>query len=98
MIFTCLQYYSDANDAESWMTEKMYVVSSEDYGRDEQSAMVGLHNIILCKDQIMNSLKRRVIVIVKSHRASRRIRPPRCLVQPLWLLPSSSTQLCFALS
>ena len=52
MIFTCLQYYSDANDAESWMTEKMYVVSSEDYGRDEQSAMVGLHNIIFCKDQI----------------------------------------------
>ena len=24
------------------MTEKMYVVSSEDYGRDEQSAMVSL--------------------------------------------------------
>ena len=23
------------------MTEKMYVASSEDYGRDEQSAMVG---------------------------------------------------------
>ena len=81
MIFTCLQYYSDANDAESWMTEKMYVVSSEDYGRDEQSAMVGLHNIILCKDQIINSLKRRVIIniIIKSRRASRRIRPPRCL-------------------
>ena len=80
MIFTCLQYYSDANDAESWMTEKMYVVSSEDYGRDEQSAMVGLHNIIFCKDQIINSLKRRVIIIIiKSHRASRRIRPPRCL-------------------
>ena len=71
MIFTCLQYYSDANDAESWMTEKMYVVSSEDYGRDEQSAMVGLHNIILCKDQIINSLKRRVIIII--------IKPPRCL-------------------
>ena len=35
------QYYSDSNDAESWMKEKMYVVSSEDYGRDEQSAMVG---------------------------------------------------------
>ena len=100
MIFICLQYYSDANDAESWMTEKMYVVSSEDYGRDEQSAMVGLHNIILCKDQIINSLKRRVIIIIiKSHRASRRIRPPRCLtstfclVRPLWLLPSSSIHL-----
>ncbi|XP_068689103.1 spectrin beta chain-like isoform X1 [Montipora foliosa] len=34
-----LQYYSDSNDVESWMMEKMYVVSSEDYGRDEQSAM-----------------------------------------------------------
>ena len=66
LIFTCLQYYSDANDAESWMTEKMYVVSSEDYGRDEQSAMVGLRNIILCKDQIINSLKRRV----QSHKST----------------------------
>ena len=49
MIFTCLQYYSDANDAESWMTEKMYVVSSEDYGRDEQSAMVGDTTLFLAK-------------------------------------------------
>ena len=39
------QYYSDSNDAESWMKEKMYVVSSEDYGRDEQSAMVGEKNL-----------------------------------------------------
>ena len=45
------QYYSDSNDAESWMKEKMYVVSSEDYGRDEQSAMVGekLKVIMFCK-------------------------------------------------
>ena len=49
MIFTCLQYYSDANDAESWMTEKMYVVSSEDYGRDEQSAMVGYTTLFFAK-------------------------------------------------
>ena len=49
MIFTCLQYYSDANDAESWMTEKMYVVSSEDYGRDEQSAMVGYTILFFAK-------------------------------------------------
>ena len=49
MIFTCLQYYSDANDAESWMTEKMYVVSSEDYGRDEQSAMVGDTTLFFAK-------------------------------------------------
>ena len=44
------------------------------------------------------------IFIIKSHRTSRRIRPPRCLTntfcvaQPLWLLPSSSSQLCFTLS
>ena len=49
MIFTYLQYYSDANDAESWMTEKMYVVSSEDYGRDEQSAMVGYTTLFFAK-------------------------------------------------
>ena len=36
----CPQYYSDANDAESWIKEKMPVVCNEDYGRDEQSAMV----------------------------------------------------------
>ena len=44
-----------------------------------------------------------MLIIIKSHRASRHIRPPRCLTntfcfaQPL-VLPSSSTQLCFALS
>ena len=38
--FSCPQYYSDANDAESWLKEKMPVVCSEDYGRDEQSATV----------------------------------------------------------
>lgn len=45
------QYYSDSNDAESWMKEKMYVVSSEDYGRDEQSAMVGRKSSVItfCK-------------------------------------------------
>ena len=43
--FNLFQYYSDSNDAESWMKEKMYVVSSEDYGRDEQSAMVGEKNL-----------------------------------------------------
>ena len=44
--FLFFQYYSDANDAESWMTEKMYVASSEDYGRDEQSAMVCKNNCV----------------------------------------------------
>ncbi len=35
-----LQYYADANEAESWMREKMPLVSSQDYGRDESSAKV----------------------------------------------------------
>lgn len=34
------QYYCDANEAESWMKEKMPLVSSEDYGNDEPSATV----------------------------------------------------------
>ena len=32
------QYHQDANEAESWMNEKMQLVSSEDYGKDEASA------------------------------------------------------------
>ncbi|KAI8480573.1 Spectrin beta chain, non-erythrocytic 5 [Branchiostoma belcheri] len=32
------QYYTDGNEAESWMREKMPLVCSEDYGKDVQSA------------------------------------------------------------
>ncbi|KAK0173670.1 hypothetical protein PV328_006832 [Microctonus aethiopoides] len=32
------QYYTDANEADSWMNEKMALVASEDYGVDEPSA------------------------------------------------------------
>ncbi|XP_063994705.1 spectrin beta chain, non-erythrocytic 5 isoform X3 [Diachasmimorpha longicaudata] len=32
------QYYADANEADSWMNEKMALVASEDYGVDEPSA------------------------------------------------------------
>ncbi|XP_076359799.1 spectrin beta chain, non-erythrocytic 5 kst [Tachypleus tridentatus] len=32
------QYYADVNEAESWMREKMSLVSSEDFGEDEPSA------------------------------------------------------------
>ena len=45
-----------------------------------------------------------IIIIIMSHRASTCIKPPCCLtntfclVQPLWLLPSSSSPLCFTLS
>jgi spectrin beta len=34
------QYYADANEAESWIREKMPLVCSEDYGRDEGTAKV----------------------------------------------------------
>ena len=39
------QYYSDANEAESWMKEKEPLVTSDDYGRDEASAKVSNFNI-----------------------------------------------------
>ncbi|XP_066999614.1 spectrin beta chain, non-erythrocytic 5 isoform X3 [Anabrus simplex] len=32
------QFYTDANEAESWMNEKMALVASTDYGEDEPSA------------------------------------------------------------
>ncbi|XP_025830723.1 spectrin alpha chain isoform X3 [Agrilus planipennis] len=32
------QYYADANEAESWMREKEPIVSSTDYGKDEDSS------------------------------------------------------------
>ena len=34
------QYYADANEAESWMKEKMPLVCSDDYGKDEAGAQV----------------------------------------------------------
>jgi spectrin beta len=33
-----LQFYTDANEAESWLNEKMALVASADYGEDEPSA------------------------------------------------------------
>ncbi|KAK7065236.1 Spectrin alpha chain, non-erythrocytic 1 [Halocaridina rubra] len=32
------QYYADANEAESWMTEKEPIAAANDYGKDEDSA------------------------------------------------------------
>ena len=34
------QYYADANEAESWMKEKMPLAGSQDFGTDEASAKV----------------------------------------------------------
>lgn len=33
-----LQFYTDANEAESWLNEKMALAASTDYGEDETSA------------------------------------------------------------
>ncbi|KAL8620004.1 hypothetical protein ACOMHN_015286 [Nucella lapillus] len=40
------QYYADANEAESWMKEKMPLVCSDDYGKDEAGAqaLLSRHN------------------------------------------------------
>ena len=35
-----LQYYADANEAESWIREKLPLVCSKDYGKDEPTAVV----------------------------------------------------------
>ena len=44
--YLCTQYYADANEAESWMKEKMPLVTSDDYGKDEASAkaLLSRHN------------------------------------------------------
>ena len=36
-----VQYYSDANEVESWLKEKEPLVSSHNYGKDDASAKVG---------------------------------------------------------
>jgi len=38
MEYILLQFYTDANEAESWLNEKMALVTSADYGEDEPSA------------------------------------------------------------
>ena len=38
MLCVLLQFYTDANEAESWLNEKMALVASADYGEDEPSA------------------------------------------------------------
>ena len=34
------QYFADASEAESWMTEREPIVGNTDYGKDEDSAEV----------------------------------------------------------
>ena len=33
-----VQYYSEANEADSWMNEKAGLAASQDYGKDEDAA------------------------------------------------------------
>ena len=47
-VVCCLQYYADANEAESWMKEKMPLVCSDDYGKDEAAAQVSLSPLSVC--------------------------------------------------
>lgn len=37
------QYFADANEAEAWMREKDPLVTSSDYGKDEDSAEVRIN-------------------------------------------------------
>lgn len=48
------QYFADANEAESWMREKEPIVSSPDYGKDEDSAEV---NVEMCVFYVCVKLK-----------------------------------------
>ena len=47
------QYYADANEADSWMAEIEPVVSSRDYGRDENSA----HTLLQSHERVENEVK-----------------------------------------
>lgn len=38
LILAPLQYFTEANEADSWMNEKAGLASSQDYGKDEKSA------------------------------------------------------------
>ena len=64
-----MQYYSDANAAESWMKEKEPLVVSEDYGHDEASAKVCVINGKLCPSMVMTLhvliIKRKILTSIK---------------------------------
>ena len=38
LLLSPLQYYSEANEADSWMNEKAGLAASQDYGKDEDAA------------------------------------------------------------
>ena len=55
------QYHADANEAESWIKEKMQLATSEDYGKDEPSALALLQRHSRLESEISaydNDIKR----------------------------------------
>uniref|UniRef100_A0A914XIB6 Spectrin alpha chain n=1 Tax=Plectus sambesii TaxID=2011161 RepID=A0A914XIB6_9BILA len=46
------QYFQDANEAESWIREKMPLVRSDDYGRDEKAAETLLNRHMRLEEEI----------------------------------------------
>jgi hypothetical protein len=53
-LFCILQYFSEANDIENWMKDKARLLSSADYGKDQDAAdkMLTKHKV-----RIFSSLK-----------------------------------------
>ncbi|KAL3205252.1 hypothetical protein MRX96_011150 [Rhipicephalus microplus] len=52
--YEAFQYHADANEAESWVREKLALVSSKDYGKDEPSAQALLQRHS-CLESEMNA-------------------------------------------
>ena len=48
------QYFTDANEAESWMKEKEPIISNVDYGKDEDSAEVYFKLLQFSYSKIIN--------------------------------------------
>ena len=54
------QYFADASEAESWMTEREPIVGNTDYGKDEDSAEV-INSFFLEKKTIRLNLFSRIV-------------------------------------
>ncbi|XP_027197243.2 spectrin beta chain, non-erythrocytic 5 kst [Dermatophagoides pteronyssinus] len=54
IIIEAFQYYSDANETESWLKEKIHLAKSEDYGNDEQTAQALLKRHNFLESEIMS--------------------------------------------
>ncbi|CAL8090883.1 unnamed protein product [Orchesella dallaii] len=52
-VLEAFQFYSDANEMDSWVTEKRPLVSSSDYGEDEPSAQALLQRHVNLEEEII---------------------------------------------